>query len=69
LSANDTGNAREIDASRVVGQELGERPGGQSRRANGVRMRGGAEDEGNWQLVGLDGLRAVPVIPAAKVGV
>ena len=37
-SAQDERDAREVDGRRVVREELGERPGGQSRRPNGVRM-------------------------------
>jgi hypothetical protein len=67
LSANDERDAREVDGGRVVRQELGERAGGESRRSNGVRIGGCAEGEGDRQLVSADGLRAVPVIPAAEV--
>jgi hypothetical protein len=67
LSANDERDAREVDGSRVVRQELGESPGGESRRPNGVRISGCAECEGDRQLVSADGSRAVPVIPAAQV--
>jgi len=67
LSANDERDAGEVDGSRVVREELGESPGGQSSRSNRVRMSGGAKGEGDRQLVGPDGLRAVPVIPAAEV--
>jgi len=67
LSANDKRDARQIDPGGVVDQQLGERRGGQSRRANGVRMRAGAENEGDRQLVGADGLRTVPVISTAEV--
>jgi hypothetical protein len=67
LSANDQHDAREIDGSRGVREELGERPGGQSRRPNGLRVSRCAEDESDRQLVRAGGLRAVPVIPAAEV--
>src|SRR4051794_838547 len=60
LSADDNGDAREVDGSRVVGQELGERPGGESSRLNRVRMPSSSKREGDGQLVGPDGLRAVP---------
>jgi hypothetical protein len=67
VSANDERDAREIHGGRVVCQELGESPGGESRRPNGVRISGCAEGEGDRQLVSADGSRAVPVIPAAEV--
>jgi hypothetical protein len=67
LSANDEHDTREVDGSRVVGEELGKSSGGQPRRPNGVRMSRCAEDEGNRQLVGASGLRAMPVIAAAEV--
>jgi hypothetical protein len=67
LSANDERDAGEVHGSRVVGQELGESPGGESRRPNRVRISACAEREGDRQLVSADGSRAVPVIPAAEV--
>jgi hypothetical protein len=67
LRANDERDSREVNRGRVIRQEFGERPGGQSGRANGVRVTGCAEREGDRQLVGADGLRAMPVIPAAEV--
>jgi hypothetical protein len=67
LSANDECDAGEVDGGRVVGEELGESPGGQSSRSNRVRMSGGAKGDGDRQLVRSDGSRAVPVIPAAEV--
>ena len=67
MSADDERDAREIDGGRVMGKKLGERAGSESRRPNGVRMARCAEREGDRQLVGADGLRAMPVIPAAEV--
>ena len=46
LSANDERDAGEVDGSLVVREELGESPGGQSSRSNGVRMSGCAKGEG-----------------------
>ena len=67
LSADNERDAREVDSGRVMGKELGERAGSESRRPNGVRMARCTEREGDRQLVGADGLRGVPVIPAAEV--
>jgi hypothetical protein len=67
LSADCEYDSREVDRRAVVREELGESPGGQPGRANGVRMSCRADDEGDRQLVGAGGLRAVPVIPAAEV--
>jgi hypothetical protein len=50
----------------VIREELGERPGGQSGRPDGVRVAGCAEREGDRQLVGADGLRVIPVIPVTE---
>ena len=47
--------------------ELGQGPGGESRRANGVRIGGCAQCEGDRQLVSADRSRAVAVIAAAQV--
>ena len=47
LSANDERDAREAYGSRAVCQELGESPGGESRRPNGVRVSGCTECEGD----------------------
>ena len=67
LSANDERDAREVNGGRVIRQEFGERPGGQSGRANGVRVSRRAERERDRELVRADGLRVMPVIPAAEV--
>jgi hypothetical protein len=67
LSANDQRDSRKVNRGRVMRQEFGERPGGQSGRANGVRVTGCAERERDRQLVGTDRLRVMPVIPAAEV--
>jgi len=67
LRAYDERDAREVDGGRVRGEELGERSGGQSTRPDGVGMRRGAEREGDRELVGPDGARAVPVIAAAEL--
>jgi hypothetical protein len=67
LSANDERDAGEVDGGRVVGEELGESPGGQSSRSNRVPMSGGAKSDGDRQLVRPDGSRAVPVIPSTEV--
>jgi hypothetical protein len=48
-------------------EEFGESPGRQSRRSYGVRVRCCAEGEGDRLLVGADGLRVMPVVPAAEV--
>jgi hypothetical protein len=48
-------------------EEFGESPGRQSRRSYGVRVRCCAEGEGDGLLVGADGLRVMPVVPAAEV--
>jgi hypothetical protein len=67
LSANDERDSREVDGSPVVREELSERPGSQSRRPDGIRMRGCAERDSDRKLVGADGVRAVPVIPAPEI--
>ena len=67
LSANDERDSRQVNRGRVMRQEFGERAGGQSGRANGVRVIGCAEREGDRQLVGTDRLRVMPVIAAAEV--
>ena len=67
LSAHNQRDAREIDGSRVVREELSKRPGGDSSGSDGVRMTRCAQDEGDGQFVCADRLRAVPVIPAAEV--
>ena len=67
LRAHDERDAREVNGGRVVREELGECPGGQARRSNRLRMRRCAKREGDRQLVGAHGLRAVPVIPPAEV--
>ena len=43
-------------------------PAARPRRSNRLRMRRCAKREGDRQLVGAHGLRAVPVIPPAEVG-
>ena len=69
LRPNDERDAREVNGNRVVREEFGERPGGKSRRPDGVRISRCAEREGDGELVGPDRARAVPVIPATEVAV
>ena len=67
LRPNNERDAREVNGYRVVREDLRECPGGESRRPDGVRVSRCAEREGDRDLVGADGARAVPVIPAAEV--
>ena len=66
-SAQDEGDAREIDGRLVAGEDLRERPGGQPRRADRVGVRARAQGEGHRQLVGADGGRGVPVRAAPEL--
>ena len=67
LRPNDERDTREVNRNGVVREDLGESPGGQSRRSDGVRIGRGAEGEGDSDLVGADRARAVPVIPGAEI--
>src|SRR6185503_16169608 len=69
LRPNDERDAREVNGNGVVREDLGERPGGQSRGSDGVSISRCAESEADGELVGSDGARAVPVVPAAEVAV
>ena len=62
---NDQRDAREVNGNGAVREDLGERPGSQSRRSDGVRIGRGTEREGDRDLVGANGARAVSVVPAA----
>jgi hypothetical protein len=67
FGANDERDARQIHSRCVTGEQLGQRPGGESGRPNRVGMRGRAEREGHGQLVRAGRCGAVAVIAVTEL--